>query len=134
MQKKIQKKIPVYFFIMAIFINLYGCAPLIVGAAVGAVGGYAISKDTIQGETDKTYDKLWGSAVRISRIRGTIKQEDRLRGYIQLEAEASRVYIKIISLTSATTRLKVSARKYHLPNLSLAQDMFVKIMEEVAIQ
>ena len=129
-----RKKILTYSFIVLASLNLSGCAPLIVGAAVGAVGGYAISKDTVQGETDKAYDELWSSALRVSRIRGTIKQEDSVRGNIQLEAEASRVQIRLIRLTHATTRLKVSARKYHLPNLSLAQDIFVKITEEAAAQ
>jgi hypothetical protein len=118
------------FLIAFIFLNILGCAPLIVGGAVGALGGYAVSRDTIQGETDKSYAGLWNSALMISRIRGQIKAEDMTKGYIELEAESSKVYIRLIRLTAATTRLRVSARKYHLPNLSLAQDMFVKIMEQ----
>jgi len=111
-------------------LNLTGCAPLIVGGAVGALGGYAVSKDTIQADTDKSYDILWNSALRVSRIRGQVKQEDISKGYIELEAESSRIYIRLIKLTPAKTKLRVSARKYHLPNLGLAQDIFVKIMEE----
>lgn len=109
---------------------LSGCAPLIVAGAVGAVGGYAVSKDTIQGETDKDFDRLWNSALTVARYRGTIKREESFKGYLEVEAESSKVYIRVIRLTRATTRLRVSARKYHFPNLSLAQDIFVKIMEE----
>lgn len=118
------------FLITFILVNTSGCAPLIIGSAVGAVGGYAISKDTIEGETDKSYNSLWDSALMVSRIRGQIKYEDRAKGYIELEAESSNVYIRLIRLTNATTRLRVKARKYHLPNLTLAQDIFVKIMEQ----
>lgn len=107
-----------------------GCAPLIIGGAVGALGGYAISKDTVQGETDTSYDTLWNAALTVSRIRGTVKSEDSIRGYLELEAESSKVYIRLIRLTQATTRLRISCRKYHLPNLTLAQDLFVKIMEQ----
>ena len=107
-----------------------GCVPLIVGSAVGALGGYAISRDTIQGETDIDYNKLWDVALSISRIRGTIISEDSIRGQINLEVESSKVYIRLVRLTRQTTRLRVSARKYHLPNLNLAQDIFVKIIEE----
>ncbi|MDD4938868.1 MAG: hypothetical protein PHE18_00470 [Candidatus Omnitrophica bacterium] len=107
-----------------------GCAPLIIGGAVGALGGYAASKDTIEGHTDKGYDNLWRSALTVARIRGQVREEDRVRGYIELEAESSRVYIRIVRLTAATTRIRVSARKYHLPNLALAQDIYVKIMEQ----
>jgi len=124
------KKVFIFIFI-AHLLTLTGCAPLIIGGAVGALGGYAVSRDTIQGETDKPYSVLWNSAITVARIRGTIKEEDATKGYIRLEAEASRVYIKLIRITQATTRLRVSARKYHLPNLALAQDIFVKIMEGV---
>lgn len=114
-----------------IFFNIYGCAPLIVGAACGALGGHALSKDTVQGETDKSYDTLWNLAVAVSRIRGNLQYEDRVKGYIEFKEESSWVYVRLIRLTAATTRLRVSARKHHLPNLALAQDIFVKIMEGV---
>lgn len=125
------KNIAVFSFLIPfVFLNILGCAPLIIGSAVGALGGYAISRDTIQGETDKSYDSLWRSALMVSKIRGTIKQEDGTRGFIELEADKSRICIRLIRLTHATTRLRISARKYHLPNIDLAQDIFVKIMEQ----
>jgi hypothetical protein len=124
------KKILLVFFVFITALNFLGCAPLIVGAAVGAVGGYAISKDTIQGETDKSYDSLWSAALLVGKIRGRIKNEDSAKGNIELEAESSKVFIRLIRLTRATTKVRVSARKYHFPNMSLAEDIFVKIMAE----
>ena len=118
------------FLIPCIFVSILGCAPLIIGGAVGAVGGYAISKDTIQGETDKSYDSIWEAVLTVSKIRGEIKYEDKTKGYIELEAESSKVYVRLIRLTAAATRLRVSARKYHFPNMSLAQDIFTKIMDQ----
>ena len=111
--------------------NLAGCAPIIVGAALGGVAVYAVSKDTVQGDSDKPYDRLWSAALTIARIRGSIKQQDDLRGYIKIATESGQVWIKFIKLTSSTTRIRVSGRKYHLPNLELAQEVFYKIMEEV---
>lgn len=118
------------FVVTFIFVNISGCVPLIVGGAVGALGGYAVSKDTIQGETDKPYDSLWSAALTVGKIRGTIKRDDYNRGYIELGADSSRVWIRLIRLTHSTTRLRVASRKYHLPNLALAQEIFTKIMEE----
>src|SRR3989338_7759490 len=120
----------ILFLIPCIFLSISGCAPLTIGSAVGALGGYAVSKDTIQGETDKSYDSLWEAALTVSKIRGQIKYENKTKGYIESEAESSKVYIRFIRLTVSATRLRVSARKYHLPNMSLAQDIFVKIMEQ----
>ena len=113
-----------------VFINLTGCAPLIVGAAAGALGAKALSKDAIQGDTDKTYDSLWSAALMVANVRGTVKQENSSTGYIQLESGKSLIYIRLMKLTRATTRLRVSARKYHFPNASLAEEIFVKIMEQ----
>jgi hypothetical protein len=125
------KKILFYIFLFPfIFMNISGCVPLIIGGAAGALGAYAVSKDTVQGDTDKSYDSLWDAALMVSKLRGVIKQEDSLRGYIELEEGQSHVDIRLIRLTRATTRVKISARRYHLPNLSLAQDIFVKIMEQ----
>jgi len=124
------KKALVYLTLSTVlFINIAGCVPLIVGGVVGALGGYAISRDTIQAETDKSYDALWDSALTISRSRGTIIRENPSGGYLELKVDSSKVWIRLIRLTRATTTLRVSARKHALPNLSLAQDLFVRIME-----
>ncbi|MCM8796118.1 MAG: DUF3568 domain-containing protein [Candidatus Omnitrophica bacterium] len=114
--------------IFLMLVNL-GCVALVAGTAIGAVGAYAVSKDTIQGDTDKSYDSLWNASLSVSKIRGTIKQEDPLRGYIELETDTGRVWIRVIRLTRATTRLRVSARRLHFPHINLASDIFVKIME-----
>lgn len=112
-----------------VLLNIYGCW-FLVGGAAGAVGAYAAGNDTIQGETDRPYDSLWNAARNVGRIRGLIGAEDYTKGYIELKADSSKAWIRLIRLTHSTTRLKVSARKHRLPNLSLAQDIFTKIMEE----
>ena len=122
-------KIFLYFFIPLLLLNISGCV-FILGGAAGALGAYGVSKDTIQGETDKPYDSLWNAALMISRVRGTIKEEDPTKGYIEAQIDSSRVWIRLIRLTQATTKLRISARKYHLPNLDLAQGFYVKIIEE----
>lgn len=127
---KMRRAIWNLFIPLFIVINACGCLPLMLGGAAGALGAHAISKDTIQGETDKSYDSVWNTALIVSKIRGAIKQEDYTRGYIELDADSSKVWIRVIRLTRATVRLRISSRKYHLPNLALAQDVFIKIMEE----
>ncbi|MCU0651486.1 MAG: DUF3568 domain-containing protein [Candidatus Omnitrophica bacterium] len=111
--------------------SLSGCVPLVVGSAVGAVGGYAASKDTIEGDTDKLYDNIWNSAKEVARIRGTIKQENYAHGTLHLVAsDSTLVWIRLVRLTRATTRVRVSCRRFHLPNLELAQELYTKIIEE----
>jgi uncharacterized protein YjdB len=106
-----------------------GCAPLLVGAAVGGVGMYAASKDSIQGDTDILYEDLWDSSVRVAGMVGKIKKMDASVGAIELDTlENSQVWIKLVRLTRATTRLRVAARRHRLPNLTLAQDIYMKIV------
>ena len=112
-----------------IFFGISGCVPLIIGGAAGALGAYAISKDTIQGDTDKSYDQLWSSAMTVARSRGLIKEEDAVRGYLEFQEDASRVTIKLVQVTRSAVRLKVACRKHHLPDINAAQDVFVKIIE-----
>jgi hypothetical protein len=120
------------FILLSYFLSLIcGCAPLIIGAAAGGLGAYAVSSDTVQGDTDKNYAALWDSALSVSRAYGLIQKEDAATGSIELGAQSSKVWIKLVRLTQATTRLKVSARKYHFPNMQLAQDIFVRIVTGV---
>jgi len=121
----------IFLVIPFLAVNISGCAAVIVGSAVGAVGGYAVSRDTIQGDSDKSYDNIWNAALDLAKIRGTMKEEDYVKGNIHFVAlDSSLVWIRLIRMTRATTRLKVSARRFHLPNLDLAQELYTKIMEE----
>lgn len=117
------------FFVPFILVNIYGCW-FLVGGAVGAAGAYVVGKDTVQADTDSSYDKLWDSALSVGKIRGSIKHQDYAKGYLELEADSSQVWIRLVRLTRATTRLRVQSRKHHLPNLSLAQDILIKIIEQ----
>jgi hypothetical protein len=126
-----RKKVILAMLIPFLFAGISGCAPLFL-MTVGGVGVYAISKDTIQGDTDTQYETLWDAAMKVARIRGTILQEDFNRGYIQIDAKPNNIKIQFVRITTATTKLKVSARKYKkvFPNIEIAQDVFIKIIEE----
>ncbi|MDD5281248.1 MAG: DUF3568 family protein [Candidatus Omnitrophica bacterium] len=108
-----------------------GCVPLIIGAAAGGLGAYAVSKDTVQGDSDNDFDSLWESAINVSKQYGVIQQENISTGYIELTVDSSKIWIRLIRLTQATTRIRISARRYHFPNMELAQDIFVKIITGV---
>lgn len=124
------KKYVCAHIILALLIGISGCAPLIVGAAVGGAGAYAVSKDTLQGDTDKPYNALWSAALSIAKVKGTVILEDYNRGMINMNIEGGKVWIRFIRLTRTATRVKVSARKFHMPSISSAQDIYTKIMDE----
>lgn len=122
--------------LVLVSLSAAGCvAPLLlVGVAAGGVGVYAAGRDTIQGDTDTAYDTLWDAAMRVSRIRGTVKLDNYGAGSIDLESSGSKVWIRFSKLTQATTRIKVASRNnMHMPNINLAQDILIKILEESKI-
>ena len=124
------KKLLVLFVLMPFLVTgLSGCVPVFL-MAVGGVGVYAISKDTIQGDTDTPYEALWDSALKVARIRGTVLQEDFNRGYIEIDSKPNKIWIQFVRVTASATKIRVSARKYKLPNIDLAQEVFIKIIEE----
>lgn len=126
------KKILGLMLVMFLAVNLCGCAAILVGAAVGAgaVCGYAVSKDTIQGDTDKAFDSLWSSAGLVAASKGDVKFSDQNRGYIEVQKGSLQIWIRIIRMTSSLTRVRVSARKLHLPDMALAQEVFARIIQE----
>lgn len=122
----------IYFAAAAVFLflNMSGCVPILLGGA-GALGGRAISRDTIKGNSDKSYKTIWKSSLRVARIKGKITKENQESGEIEFEVKPSRVWITLTKLTDSATEIKVKARKYSLPNLELAEEVFVKIMEDM---
>jgi len=125
-----RRKPLIFVCLCVISIMCSGCATLLLGVAAGGVGMYAASNDAIQGDSIISYEALWRAAREVSKIRGTVVKEDSKAGVIELDADSSKVWIRVIRMSRGTTRLRVAARKYKLPNLTLAQDIFVKIMEE----
>lgn len=104
-----------------------GCIFIVAG--VGVLGGYAISKDTIQGETDKNFLSIWDSSLDILKVMGLVYTEHKSKGTLEAKVNSSDVKIVIEELTVKTTRLRVSARKYLFPDISLAQKIYIKVIE-----
>jgi hypothetical protein len=101
-----------------------------VGSAVGVLGGYAISRDTIQGETDKDFDQLWNSTMNVLDMMDASEIDDTLRGTVKAKIGKSSVVITIEQLTPNTARVKVKCRKNLLPNLALSEKLYVRIVEQ----
>jgi len=116
--------------ILFLCLNISGCVLLAVGGA-GALGGYAVSRDTIQGNSDRPYRIIWRSALRVAKIKGKVTLENKQDGEIEFEVKPSRVWVKLSKLSESATEIKVKARKYSFPNLKLAEEVFIKIMEDV---
>ncbi|MEW6009568.1 MAG: hypothetical protein AB1629_08045 [Candidatus Omnitrophota bacterium] len=109
---------------------LSGCVPLIIGG-VGVLGGYAISKDTIAAETEKKAEDIWQASKDVVSIMGIVKNIDEDAKILEANVYGSSVVVRIERLTDVTNRLRVKARKLLMPNIGLAQKIFVKIMQKL---
>lgn len=110
--------------------SLCGCVMMLVGA--GAAGGYAVGRDYIQGEMEKSFDSVYTSALYIAEGLGIIesKYSDSSVGKINAKVETSSLQIIVERLTRHAVRLRLKSRKNLLPNLDLAQRVYSSILEE----
>ena len=119
--------LPVLF---AALLSLSGCIFIIAGT-VGAVGGYAVTRDTIQGEYDARFDDAWKSSLETCNTLGYITTKDKTRGTIDATVERAKVRVEITQLTQEAIRVKVKARKGLFPRMGTAEKVFVSIAQKL---
>lgn len=107
-----------------------GCAPVLIGA--GAVGGYAISKDSISNSFDLAFSHVYAVSHEVIGKTGLITQADEQRGVIKATVTGANVTITVRRLTSRTVQLKVKARNdFFLPKIDIAQAVYNQIVEKL---
>ena len=116
------------FFVLTAFTS--GCVVLVAGG-VGAVGGYALSRDTFEGVSAKGQDEIWDAATKVTSIMGTISESKRKNGEIFANINGVNVVVTIIQVNLTTTRLRVKARKGIFPRIAVAQDVYTKVMNQL---
>lgn len=110
--------------------QLTGCIFLVVASA-GAVGGYAITRDTIQGDYDASYPDAWKESLSVCGILGKVSIKDSGKGTIEADVDRAKVKVELTQLTPESIRLKVKARKGIFPRLGTAEKVFVKIVQQL---
>lgn len=119
-----------FFAVVFLPVFLGGCIYVVAGS-VGALGGYIVSPDTVEGLTEADLAEVWDTAVEVVSIMGLIEQQTEAGGMIRAKVSGAKVTLLITQPSASTVKLKVKVRKGFLPKVSLAQDIFVKIMSRV---
>lgn len=117
-------------FVLPILFLLSGCVYLVVGG-IGALGGYIVSPDTVEGITEHDESSVWEAAVEVLSIMGIITHQQKDAGIIKAKVNRAKVTITIIPLNQSMVKLTVKSRKAFLPRISTSQEIFVKIMTYV---
>ncbi|MEW5895156.1 MAG: DUF3568 family protein [Candidatus Omnitrophota bacterium] len=118
--------------ILSLFMcSLNGCVYLVVGG-VGALGGYVVSPDTVEGTiVEKDYEDVWSAASEVLSNSGMVEEENELNGTIIARVQGARVHVSVFRVGTNTAKLSVKARKSILPKIMIAQDVYVKIVEAI---
>ena len=123
------------FLIGLVFLSLMfsasGCVYMIIGG-FGALGGYVVSPDTVEGLiTDKEQSDVWDAAVNVISIMGIISEKSEAGGMIVAKIQNCKVTVTLFQMSKATVRLTVKARKSFFPRIRVAQEVYVKIVNEL---
>lgn len=123
----------VFFPAVLLFFNIIfssGCVYLIIGG-LGAVGGYVVSPDTVEGVLGYGDNEIWDSAIEVIGLMGSMEERSDQTGSLIARINGSRVTINIISFSQNSTMLRVKARRSFFPRISVAQDVFIKIVKSL---
>ncbi len=115
---------------LSLALTASGCVYLVIGS-FGALGGYVVSPDTVEGITSNDKESLWDASINVVSIMGLIEEKQSSAGIIIAKINGAKVTITIMPLNLSNVRFTVKARKAFLPKISIAQDVFVKVMSQV---
>jgi hypothetical protein len=119
--------LPILFTLL---LSTSGCVYLVVGG-IGALGGYVVSPDTVEGVTSQDQTEVWDTASEIISIMGVIQEEQEAGGYIIGRVNGAKVTVTVVPIGTSSSKMRVKARKAFFPKISVAQDVYIKIMESL---
>jgi hypothetical protein len=122
----------IFQILFAVFlcVSSSGCVFLLIGGA-GAVGGYAISRDTFEGVSSKSQEELMSSAHKVLSIMGIITEERPKDGVIFATVNGTHVTVEVIQINMNTSKLRVKSRQMIFPRVGVAQEIYTKIMNQL---
>lgn len=114
---------------ITVLLGFTGCTPIVFVA--GAVGGYAISRDTFEGVSAHALDELWDASNKVVSIMGTISDSDKSKYQIIGRVNGTDIVLTLYPVNLTTTKIRIKARRLMLPRVSVAQEVYTKIMNQL---
>ncbi len=112
-------------------VTLNSCVYLVVGS-VGAVGGYAISPDTVEGMlTDHSPAEVWRATEDVVGVMGIIEERNEAAGVMLCKIQGAKVTITVTRMGESTVKLTVKSRKMLFPKVRISEDVYLKIHKAV---
>jgi len=130
MIRKLRNNILALCMVALLPMGICGCGVVIV-AGLGALGGYVISPDTVEGVVGYSDKELYASATDILSIMGTMSEQLKSQGHIVANVSGATVTLDIIPMSKSSTKFRVKARKWVFPKMAIAQDVYMKIVRRL---
>lgn len=112
--------------------GIYGLTLLTgVGALPVAVIATFAGKDSIEKDFNIAAGELYDLTLSVLRKKGKIQKEDKVSGAILAQVDGVDVKIKLKALSSKSTKITISARKFMLPKPAVASGVLYHITEQV---
>ncbi len=108
-----------------------GCVYLVVGG-IGALGGYVVSPDTVEGVTGYDTDELWDAVEEVVSVMGTISESKEASGLLIARVGGAKVTITVASAGKSSSKLTVKSRKGFLPKIAVSQDVYTKVITRLS--
>ena len=116
---------------LAMALSTTGCAAVFLAAGAGAVGGYAVSRDTFEGTTAKSQEEIWDAAKRVMSIMGSVEEDNRHSGQMIARINGATVTLTLVPVNLTSTKLRIKARKGIFPRIGTAQEVYTKIINQL---
>jgi hypothetical protein len=112
--------------------GIYGVAMFTgVGIVPVAIASAFVGKDSVQQSYDASFDKVYEISLAVLRQMGKVNSEDKQGGTITAIVKKATVNLKLKKLTDNKTEVTISAKKYMLPEPSIAGGVLYEITEKL---
>ena len=128
--KNFKQNILPKLLILPVMLSLTGCVYLVVGS-LGALGGYVVSPDTVEGTTEHGQIEVWDAAYEVASLMGIIEEEHQDSGMLIARINRSKVTVSLLPVSDKTTKLSVKSRRSFFPNIRTSQEVYIKIMNSL---
>ncbi len=125
LQSKLKRALQLLACVLVMTLN--SCVYLVIGG-VGAVGGYAISPDTIEGViSGHSPSEAWHAAEEVAGIMGIIEERNEAAGMMLCKIQGAKVTITIMRMGESTVKIVVKSRKAFFPKIKISEDVYLRI-------
>lgn len=116
-------QILIFIFMMA----LNSCVYLVVGG-LGAVGGYAISPDTVEGIfSNRKPSEIWEATEDVIGVMGLIEERSEAAGMMICKIQGAKVTVTITRMSESAVKMTVKSRRAMFPRIKLSEEIFLKV-------